>query len=290
MIRVGPSGWAYKDWNGIVYPEPRPRGFDPLRYIARFFNTVEINSSFYGAPRAGTAKKWLESVNDNAEFKFTGKLFQSFTHTRKPAPADEKDVKEGFEPLMEAGRLGALLMQFPWSFKNDHENRAYVIDLTRRFREYPLVLEVRHSSWNQEGVLELLADLGVGICNIDQPLFKRSIRPDARVTSDIGYVRLHGRNYKQWFSPKATVRERYDHLYSIEELEPWVDRIRQISRDAKETYALANNHNVGKGPANALEIAALLNGERVGAPETLIQHYPDLKAFAVQSAEPGCKS
>jgi uncharacterized protein YecE (DUF72 family) len=279
VIRVGPAGWSYRDWNGIVYPEPKPRGFDPLNYIARYFNTVEINSSFYGPPRPTTAKKWAESVGSNSEFRFTAKLFQSFTHSRNPAPLDEKDFKEGLAPLMEADRLGALLMQFPWSFKNEAESRDYLLVLIRRFREYPLVLEVRHSSWMQEGVLDLLAEFGVGICNIDQPLFTRSIRPDSRVTSEIGYVRLHGRNYKHWFSPTANVRERYDHLYSIQELEPWVDRIRQISTDAKETYAVANNHNIGKGPANALEIAAMLRGQEVDAPPTLVETYPVLRKF-----------
>ena len=208
MIRVGPAGWSYKDWNGIVYPEPRPRRFDPLRYIAEYFDTVEINSSFYGAPSAASSKKWVESVAPNRDFRFTAKLFQSFTHTRNPALLDEKNFKDGVAPLMKADRLGALLVQFPWSFKNDASSRNYVVDLARRFREYHLVLEVRHSSWMAEDILDMLADLSVGLCNIDQPLFKRSIRPDARVTSDIVYVRLHGRNYKQWFSIKANVRER----------------------------------------------------------------------------------
>ncbi len=279
MVRVGPAGWAYKDWNGIVYPEPKPHGFDPLRYIAKYFNTVEINSSFYGPPRPEIAKKWIESVSVNLDFRFTAKLFQAFTHSRKPAPLDEKDFKDGIAPLMEAGRLGALLIQFPWSFKNDADSRTYVVELAHSFREYPLVLEVRHSSWTDQGVLDLLADLGIGICNIDQPLFKRSIRPDARVTSRVGYVRLHGRNYKQWFSKDANVRERYDHLYSLEELEPWIDRIRQISKDAKETYVIANNHNIGKGPTNALEIAAMLDGAEVDAPPTLVETYPVLTEF-----------
>lgn len=280
MIRVGPAGWAYKDWNGIVYPAPKPRGFDPLAFVAKYFKTVEINSSFYGPPRPNTAKKWLESVQSNPDFRFTAKLFQSFTHARKPAVEDERDFKAGLAPLVEADRLGALLMQFPWSFKNNAESRNYVIELVRRFREYPLVFEVRHNSWIQEDVLDLLAELGVGICNLDQPLFKGSIRPDARVTSDIGYVRLHGRNYNQWFSPHANVRDRYDHLYSLKELEPWVERIRQIAMVTKETYAVANNHNLGKGPANALEMAAMLDGTEVEIPSTLVEHYPVLADFS----------
>lgn len=182
-------------------------------------------------------------------------------------------------PLLDAGRLGALLIQFPWSFRNEPESRAYVLNLHRRFEEYPVVIEVRHSSWIDESTLDLLSELGIGIANIDQPLFKRSVKPDARVTSNIGYVRLHGRNYKQWFSPTASVRDRYDHLYTIEELSPWVDRIKRIAVDATDTYVVANNHNIGKGPVNALEIAALLERIEVEAPPLLVQHYPELSKF-----------
>ncbi|HEX4748199.1 MAG TPA: DUF72 domain-containing protein [Bryobacteraceae bacterium] len=277
MIRIGPAGWAYKDWAGIVYPEPKPRRFDPLAYLAGYFDTIEINSSYYGAPRAPSAKKWAESVRANERFRFTAKLFQSFTHARKPAPLDEKEFKDGIAPLVEASRLGALLIQFPWSFKNDAESREYVAKLCLAFREYPLVIEVRHSSWIDPAVLDVLGELGVGICNIDQPVFHRSVKPTALVTSTIGYVRLHGRNYKQWFSPTANVRDRYDHLYSTEELEPWLDRIKQISKDAKDTYVVANNHNLGKGPVNALEIRALLEDGCVPAPPTLLQHYAELR-------------
>ena len=161
MIRVGTAGWNYKDWEGIVYPKPRPRGFDDLEYLARYFDAIEINSSYYGAPRPTAAKKWVESVAQNRAFQFTAKLFHSFTHERKPAP-NEKEFKEGIAPIAEAGRLGALLLQFPWSFRQTPENREYLIDLHRRFREYPLVIEVRHASWAQPGILELLAELDIG--------------------------------------------------------------------------------------------------------------------------------
>jgi uncharacterized protein YecE (DUF72 family) len=281
MVRIGTAGWVYKDREGIVYPKPRPRGFDALRYLADYFDTVEINSSFYGAPRPDAAKKWLESVASNPNFRFTAKLFQSFTHQREPAPNDEREFKEGIAPIAEANRLGALLLQFPWSFKDSPENRDYLIRLHRRFSEYPLVLEVRHSSWIKDDVLDLLAELGAGICNIDQPLFHRSVKPAAHVTSTIGYVRLHGRNYKQWFSPKANVRERYDHLYSLDELESWVDRARQIASETTDTYVVGNNHNIGKAAVNAAEFRALLLGEPVKAPPSLIEAYPELKTIRV---------
>jgi uncharacterized protein YecE (DUF72 family) len=127
MIRIGPAGWKYKDWEGVVYPKPKPRGFDELVYLSRYFGAIEINTSYYGAPRATTARKWIESVSGNASFRFTAKLFHSFTHERRPAPKDEKDFKDGIGPIAEAGRLGALLIQFPWSFKSSPENRQYLI-------------------------------------------------------------------------------------------------------------------------------------------------------------------
>jgi len=272
MIRIGTAGWKYKDWDGIVYPRPKPRGFDELEFMARYFSVVEINSSFYGAPRASAAAKWVASVAGNAEFRFTAKLFHSFTHERRPAPADERDFKAGVAPLMEAGRLGALLLQFPWSFRNTEANRTYLIALQRRFREYPLVLEVRHSSWAEPAVLELLGELELGLCNIDQPLFARSIRPGAEVTSSVGYIRLHGRNYKNWFSETADVRERYDYFYSLEELEPWAERAREVAAKARETFIIANNHNLGKAPMNALQLTFLLSGELVPDPEDLFRH------------------
>ncbi len=279
MIRIGPAGWSYKDWRGVVYPNARPRGFDELAYIAGFFDTVEINSSFYGPPRPSAAKKWLGSVSANERFRFTAKLFHSFTHERKPAPLDEKEFKDGIMPLADGSRLGALLAQFPWSFKNDGENRSYLVALRRQFSDYPLVLEVRHSSWMDESILDLLTELDVAICNIDQPLFKRSVRPSAFVTSAIGYVRLHGRNYKSWFSKTADVRERYDHLYSVDELEPWVARSKEIAEQADDTYVITNNHYLGKAVVNAVEISSILGGKPQRVPEELVKHYPELRDF-----------
>jgi uncharacterized protein YecE (DUF72 family) len=284
VIRVGPAGWKYRDWNGIVYPKPKPRGFDELTYISEYFDVVEINSSYYGPPRPSSAKKWIESVSSNPRFRFTAKLFHSFTHERQPAPNDEKEFKEGIAPIIEAGRLGALLLQFPWSFKFSPENRQYLVALQRRFSEYPLVVEVRHSSWLDKEILDLLSELGVGICNIDQPLFHRSVKPAAHVTSAIEYVRLHGRNYRNWFSAKADVRDRYDHLYSPDELDSWITRSKQIAEDADETYVISNNHNLGKATVNALEFLSFLKGKPVPAPPLLMEYYPELRDFAEPSS------
>ena len=280
-IRIGPAGWSYKDWEGVVYPAKPGSKFDPLNYLAQFFDTIEINSSFYRPPTPATAKSWAKRVEGNPGFTFTTKLHRIFTHERGKATAeDEKAVREAMNPLAESGRLGAILIQFPWSFKNTDEERAYLSRLIAQFQEYPLVVEVRHTSWNTPGVYEELEERGVGICNIDQPVFAKSIKPAALTTSGIGYVRLHGRNYENWFRDKAPRDDRYNYLYSLDELDPWITRIKEVSRQTKESYVITNNHFLGKAVVNALEIKSILNGEKVPAPEALFQKYPALEETA----------
>lgn len=285
MTRIGPAGWKYKDWDGVVYPKPKPRGFNELAYIATYFSTVEVNSSYYGPPLPQTARKWAGSVAHNKNFKFTGKLFHTFTHERKPKPEDERDFKRGIAPLVEADRLGAILIQFPWSFKNEPQNREYLWRLQALFREYPLVVEVRHGSWIVDDILDTFSELGIGLCNIDQPIFHRSVKPAAHTTSALGYVRLHGRNYRAWFSEKTDVRERYDYLYSPDELEPWVNRIKTVTKDATDTYVVTNNHNLGKAVVNALQLQAFLSGCKVRAPRRLLENYPELRHVSNESEE-----
>lgn len=282
IIRIGPAGWSYKDWEGIVYPQKPGKTFDPLEYLARFFNTIEINSSFYRPPVPTTTKSWAKRVAANKDFVFTAKLHRVFTHERgKATKKDEKEYREGMDVLAKTRKLGAVLLQFPWSFKNTPDDRVYLAKLLEKFSDYPLVLEVRHSSWNTLEVYEWLEERGVGICNIDQPVFKKSIRPQALTTSPVGYVRLHGRNYKDWFREKAQPHERYDYLYSIDELDPWLVRIQEVAKHSRETYVITNNHFRGKGVVNAIEIKASLKEERMPAPEPLFKVYPRLSESAV---------
>ncbi len=288
-IKIGPAGWSYKDWEGVVYPKKAGSKFDPLAYLAQFFDTIEINSSFYRPPTPQTSRSWARRVVNNPDFTFTAKLHQVFTHERGQAtPKDEKVFREGIDPLANEGKLGALLLQFPWSFKNDDEEREYLLKLVDRFKDYPLVVEVRHASWNQPAIYDALERRGVGICNIDQPLFSKSIKPSALSTSSVGYLRLHGRNYENWFREKAARDDRYNYLYSLEELEPWIARIKEVSAHTKETYVITNNHFRGKAVVNALEIKATLEERRVPAPAALLAEYPHL-ADSVTLEEPAVK-
>jgi uncharacterized protein YecE (DUF72 family) len=277
IIRVGPAGWSYKDWKGIVYPSAAGSRFDPLAYLAKFFDTIEINSSFYRPPSPSTARSWVKRVAENPKFKFTAKLYKRFTHERGEATEQDREAcREGIDPLADADKLGALLIQFPWSFKNTEESRDYLAGLLDAFKEYPRVVELRHSSWNKPAVYESLERRGVGFCNIDQPLFARSIGPSALSTAEVGYVRLHGRNYGNWFSDRANAADRYDYLYSLEELEPWIDNVKAVAARSRETYAVTNNHFEGKAVVNALQIKMRLTDAKVPGPAPLVESYPEL--------------
>jgi len=135
---------------------------------------------------------------------------------------------------------------------------------------------VRHASWNQAAIFETLSEINMGLCNIDQPLFSKSIKPGARATSPVGHIRLHGRNYQNWFTENRETGERYNYLYSLDELEPWVERAKIVSQRAKDTYVVTNNHFLGKAVVNAFELTAFLSGRPVDVPEHLKQHYPVL--------------
>ena len=278
MIRVGPAGWSYQDWEGMVYPPKKGSKFDPLVYLADIFDTIELNNTFYRPPTLQMSKSWAKRVQSNPRFKFTAKLYRNFTHERQSlTEVDEGVFKSGLEPLVESGRLGVLLLQFPYSFHNTEDNRGYVQKLAGQFKEYPLVLEIRHASWDRGSAYQFLRDLQVGFCNIDQPQVSYSIGPTKKVTSKVGYLRLHGRNVKEWFHEDAGRDARYDYLYNEFELFELTERIRQISQEAEETYVITNNHYHGKAVCNALELKAKLGEKGLKIPEVLLQHYPQLR-------------
>jgi uncharacterized protein YecE (DUF72 family) len=292
QIRVGTAGWSYKDWEGIFYPAGMARRKQhPLDYIARTFDTVEINTSFYGHIKPELAKVWARRVAVNPNFRFTAKLHRSFTHSPlavmeptsaasiRPNEEDERLARQGFDALTSTGKFGALLIQFPVSFKNTSLNREYLDELLRQWIEYPRVVEVRHSSWDNAETLSQFEQRQVSFCNIDQPVIGRSIAATEHVTAPVAYVRLHGRNYDQWFDADNR-NDRYNYLYSEPELIAWKEKIQRIAQHAEVTYVVANNHFEAKAGVNGLQLKHMLSGQRVRAPEALIQHYPALKQIA----------
>jgi uncharacterized protein YecE (DUF72 family) len=290
-LRVGPAGWNYKDWEGIVYPAGAGKSFDALAYLADYFDTIEINSSFYAPPRARDAAAWARRVHNNPRFRFTAKAWQRLSHERdeatKASLADDCEaVRRSMAPLAEANVLGALLVQFPWSFRYTKQNVAYLEQLFHLLPGFPLAVEVRHGSWNREEFYAFLRERGVAFCNVDQPVLGDSMGPSRRVTARIGYLRLHGRNYRTWFQKDAGRDARYDYLYTKAEVKEVSERIRAIRQEAEETYAITNNHFRGQALVNAIEILEELDARPPAIPALLAEAYPQLSGEGDAEKQP----
>ncbi len=279
-LRVGPAGWNYKDWEGIVYPPGAGRSFDPLAFLSDYFDTIEINSSFYSPPRPSDAASWAGRVRNNARFKFTAKAWQKVSHEPRDAEqttlvADCNEVRRSLAPLMDAGVLGAVLIQFPWSFKNTRENADHLEKIFRLLHCFPLALEVRHGSWANESFYVFLRENRIACCCIDQPVIGDSLRLSAQVTARIGYFRLHGRNYQNWFKEDAGRDARYDYLYPKEEIRQISRQIHKARQTAEETFVITNNHFRGQALVNALDILEELDVNPPAVPPVLATAYPD---------------
>jgi uncharacterized protein YecE (DUF72 family) len=284
-VRVGTAGWMYKDWEGIVYP-PARRGFDRLGFMASLFDTNEINSTFYRIPPASMARDWARRVAHNPKFLFSAKLYRGFTHDRNATAEDEKAVCDAMEALASAGRLGAVLVQVPMSFRATAENRALLQRIFDRFSAFPLAAEFRHFSWDSSETLRFLEDHSVGFVNIDQPRLTGNLSATSHVTSPVAYFRFHGRNAAKWFGPNTSNEERYNYLYNERELTPWVERIREAVARHPNTnaYAVMNNHFRGQAVANAVQLQQMLTGEMRAVPESLAETYPNVGLAASPSA------
>jgi uncharacterized protein YecE (DUF72 family) len=275
-LHIGPAGWSYPDWEGVVYPRRKPRRFDFLEYITSYFNLVEVNSTFYRIPATSMCASWARRVAHRPDFRFTVKLFREFTHG--PAPASEREVaafKSAIAPLRESGRLSAVLVQFPWSFRFSPENVQYVSDLVEWLSPLPSAVEVRHGDWGSDSGCAFFRDNGITMCGIDQPLIGRSLPPERWIANGAGaYFRLHGRNRAEWFKSGTNRDRRYDYLYSKEELTEWVARVEEAAAHVNRIHVVLNNHFRGQAVANALAIAAMIAGRRVPAPPGIRETYP----------------
>jgi uncharacterized protein YecE (DUF72 family) len=332
-LRIGTSGWSYPTgegtWNGIFYPSHRPRAargkagskagargkFDELAYYAEHFDTVEINSSFYGVPTVQTTSGWAARTPKN--FEFSLKLYQKFTHPKmfkeialKRTPgtpssdatldalaainqSDVDDFKRAMDPLASTGKLGALLAQFPSSFKADAPSIDYLGWLLKTFRDYHVAVELRHRSWSDDlkGTLDLLNGAKAAYVQIDEPKFRQSIRQNflPNVTG-FYYLRLHGRNAKDWWKP-AKSEDRYNYLYSQEELDPFVEVADAVRSLVKKMYLYTNNHFAGKAVANAVMLKQRLGLPVEGEyPEEFAERYPEARGVVrVASPEPAAR-
>ena len=296
-VRIGTSGWNYPSggygpWTGVFYPlkqgqaiPGKKRKFDELEYYAERFNTVEINNTFYRPPAAKTSQSWATRTPEG--FEFSLKLFQQFTHKRDVTQKDVDDFKRGLEPLAEAGKLGALLCQFPASFKRDDESVAYLTWLLKTFVDYRLAVELRHRSWSDRfgQTIALLNEHDAAFVHIDEPKFRTSIRQNQlpNITT-FYYLRAHGRNAKKWWHHEHK-DERYDYLYSAAEMAEFGETLKAVRQIVPKTYAYMNNHADAKSVANAVELKHFLDEPIEGTyPDEFIARYPDVKAIVSAAA------
>ncbi len=320
-VRVGTSGWNYPKgkgtWNGVFYPAPRrrPKGFDELSFYAEHFDTVEVNTTFYGQPREDIVRRWAQRTPPG--FEFSVKLYQKFTHPRmfrerverslsmsaadisageadaaigelaRPTAADLDEFRRGIAPLADAGKLGALLAQFPSSFRNTGPERDYLEHLLRALREFPVAVELRHRNWSDDvaATIELLNAYGAAWVQIDEPKFHLSIRQNQLPNiKGFYYMRLHGRNAAKWWRHDDR-DERYDYHYSTDELRELSDTVSAVRTIVKKAYAYANNHYSAKAVANAITLKRLL-GEPIPGdyPPELVQKYPELRGVVTVAA------
>jgi len=321
-VRIGTSGWNYPSgkgtWNGVFYPRGRgrPKRFDELAFYAEHFNTVEVNSTFYGQPRADVCRGWAERTP--GDFEFAIKLYQKFTHPRmygermakqivgtigtevpgglrpdfidalaRPNDADLDEFRRGIDPLASTGKLGALLAQFPPSFKDTPESQDYLSDLLRRLAGYPVAVELRHRSWSDRigDTLGLLNGFNAAWVQIDEPKFRFSIRQNylPNVTG-FYYMRLHGRNAAQWWRHDKS-EDRYDYLYTNDELKEFSETADAARQLVKKLYLYTNNHFSAKSVANAAMIKQQLGEPIEGtySPE-FVARYPELAGVVDVSA------
>ena len=277
-LYIGPAGWSYKDWEGIVYPHIEGKDFNHLRFISEIFDAVEINSSFYNPPHASTTQKWISLVTKNPNFLFTYKLWRKFTHDIENSVTveDEQFVKSGLDVIKESGRLGATLIQLPWSFKNSIKNKSKLAKILESFRDYHPVVEIRHGSWDNTEFYEFLRDNKAGFVNIDQPVIGKSIAFSAIATGDVGYMRLHGRNYQNWFREDQDPASRYDYIYNVTELGEICSRLEDLMTNVPKTFMIFNNHYKGQAIANALQTMFIFTKEKINVPPTMLTFYPEL--------------
>jgi len=253
-IRIGTSGFSFKDWRGPFYPEVISQN-KLLEYYAKYFDVVEINVTYYRIPEAKTFAEMVRRTDGG--FGFVVKLHQTMTHGREGDQRPFEEFERALRPLEESGRLIGLLAQFPASFACSDDNISYLKWLRLKIGRYSLFVEFRHASWLRDETYELLRGIGAGWCNVDEPQLEGLLPPTAEATTPAAYVRFHGRNDIDWRRPRPG-SDRYLYDYSERELREWTPKIETLAARCAPTLLFFNNCHFGNAPKNARTMKKLL--------------------------------
>lgn len=284
-VLVGIGGWEHDVLNNCFYPHTEMSSGERLSYYARFFDVVEVRSTFWDEALTATdAAEWVEAVRNNKKFIFNVKLHSSFTHTQTFAPNITRNVRSVLHELQRHDKLGALVIQFPYRFTNTTAHRYHLIKLAEIFTGFPVHVEFRHESWNQLNVNSLLTEHGLFVVNTDLPRVKQHMPFTTTVIGDTAYMRLHGRNERGWLVNADDVR--YDYLYNSKEIRELSRRVDALAQKCSSVIIICNNTTNGKAIANALQLkAAAHNGKTLSVPETTLAAFPGLREIATPVVE-----
>ncbi len=254
-ILIGCSGYDYTEWRGAFYPETLPRN-DFLAFYASQFRTLELNFSYYKMPTAEQLGDMLR--RSGGELDFSIKAHETMTHTIDPVSWKDsvKTFMRALAPLQNAGHLGAVLLQFPQSFHYEPDRRRYLDSLLQEMKGLPLVVEFRNAAWQNSRVFGALKERGIAICAIDMPHLPNTPSSTDIITSSMFYIRFHGRNAENWWGSETA--ERYNYLYTDDELSTWAVRIAAVQDEARIIRIYFNNHSEGKAVVNAKKLQKLL--------------------------------
>ncbi len=253
MIKIGTSGYSFKDWKGNFYPLECPdnKMFD---FYSGVFDTVEINSTYYRIPNFMIFHHLNNKCSD--DYNFIVKANQETTHKRYKNKESITALKDALRPIAESGKLKGILAQFPYSFKYNPKN----VDYLRLTNEYldglKLIVEFRHDSWLREETYELLRNNDITYTCVDEPGLNNLIPKQDLVTSKTGYIRFHGRNAATWYD--TSKGDRYDYQYNEKELMEWLQIIKSMDQKTEKLYIFFNNCHHGSAPLNAQMMKKIL--------------------------------
>ncbi len=301
------GGWDLPSFNKFFYPRKNPRTrelaplscgtplsqinpktFRKLEFYSRFFDCVEVNATFYNPSFSPEiARGWLNDVSGNKDFVFTVKLYRGFTHTFKVLKKEVRSIQKFLDVFASEGKLGGVLIQFPYAFTYNPARCRYIMELSRTFRQHRLFVEVRHYSWDTPAMYNFFQDNKLHLVNVDLPHIKEHIRLNSLVWNGAAYFRLMGRNSVSWDNPwrleedrRHFISDRYNYLYSEDEIQHLFSLIESVKEQSNTTFAVFHNDPEANSLINGFQMRYLAQKKKIPVPQNMTNSFPELKTIS----------